>query len=74
MIVGTSSSDAFNSFSNEVSTDATSSCSDSSSEDFTFPVPSPSVPTFSSFGTNTFQLIVQDISAAEIPGTSALHW
>ncbi|KAL0561502.1 hypothetical protein IC582_001932 [Cucumis melo] len=71
MIVGTSSSDAFNSFSNEVSTDATSSCSDSSSEDFTFPVPSPSVPTFSSFGTNTFQLIVQDISAAEIPGSES---
>ncbi|KGN45159.2 myosin-11 isoform X2 [Cucumis sativus] len=71
MIVGTSSSDASNSFLNEVLTDATSSCSDSSSEDFTFPVPSPSVPTFSSFGTNTFQLIVQDISAAEIPGSES---
>ncbi|XP_038897457.1 myosin-11 isoform X2 [Benincasa hispida] len=69
MIVGTSRLDASSSFPNEVLTDATSSCSDSSSEDFTFPVPGPSTPTFSSFGTNTFQLIVQDISAAEIPGS-----
>lgn len=71
MIVGTSRSDASSSSRNEVLTDATSSCSDSSSEDFTFPVPSPSIPTFSSFGTNTFQLIVQDISAAEIPGSDS---
>ncbi|XP_023548553.1 myosin-11-like [Cucurbita pepo subsp. pepo] len=45
--------DASSSIPNRVPTDATSSCSYSSSEDFTFPVPSSSMPTFSSFGTNT---------------------
>ncbi|XP_022156587.1 myosin-11 isoform X2 [Momordica charantia] len=71
-LVNTSNSDASSSIPYEVSTDATSSCSDSSSTefDFTFPVPSPPPPTFSSFGpTNSFQLLVQDISAAEIPGS-----
>ncbi|XP_022991201.1 myosin-11-like [Cucurbita maxima] len=44
--------DASSSIPNRVPTDATSSCSYSSSEDFTFPVPSSSMPTFSSFGSN----------------------
>ena len=72
-VIMSSNSGASSSIPNEVLTEATSSCSDSSSEDFTFPVPTPSTPAFSSFGTNNFQLIVQDISAAEIPGTSDLQ-
>ncbi|XP_022959885.1 myosin-9 isoform X3 [Cucurbita moschata] len=66
-MIMSSNSGASSSIPSEVLTEATSSCSDSSSEDFTFPVPTPSTPAFSSFGTNNFQLIVQDISAAEIP-------
>ncbi|KAG7025461.1 Myosin-11, partial [Cucurbita argyrosperma subsp. argyrosperma] len=72
-MIMSSNSGASSSIPSEVLTEATSSCSDSSSEDFTFPVPTPSTPAFSSFGTNNFQLIVQDISAAEIPGTSDLQ-
>ncbi|GLT72614.1 hypothetical protein SLA2020_445330 [Shorea laevis] len=48
----------------------TSSNSDASSSDsdFTFPAPIPTSPTFSAINPSSFQLIVQDISAAEFSG------
>ncbi|PIN04045.1 Myosin ATPase [Handroanthus impetiginosus] len=47
-----------------VSSDTTSTDSD-----FTFPAPTSTPPNFSSFNPGAFQLIVQDLSAAEVPGT-----
>ncbi|KAL5796564.1 hypothetical protein ACOSQ2_001384 [Xanthoceras sorbifolium] len=38
----------------------------SSDSDFTFPAPAPTTSSFSSFKANSFQLIVQDLSATEI--------
>ncbi|KAK4573007.1 hypothetical protein RGQ29_031110 [Quercus rubra] len=42
--------------------------SSSSSSDFTFPAPAPTSPTFPSVKPSPFQLIIQDISAAELSG------
>ena len=48
----------------------TSSNSESSSSesDFTFPAPAPTSPTFYGINPSSFQLIVQDISAADVSG------
>ncbi|KAK9993505.1 hypothetical protein SO802_023208 [Lithocarpus litseifolius] len=48
-----------------ISSDSDSS---SSSSDFTFPAPAPTSPTFPSVKPSPFQLIIQDISAAELSG------
>lgn len=50
--------------------DATSTSSDTSStdSDFTFPAPATTPANFSSFNPGAFQLVVQDLSAAEISG------
>ncbi|KAK6120042.1 hypothetical protein DH2020_046172 [Rehmannia glutinosa] len=51
--------------------DDTSASSDTTStdSDFTFPAPASTPENFSSFNTGAFQLIVQDLSAAEVSGT-----
>lgn len=54
----------------EVST-STSSDTSSSDSDFTFPAPASTPANFSSLDPGAFQLIVQDLSAAEISGQSS---
>ncbi|KAL0458282.1 UNVERIFIED_CONTAM: Myosin-5 [Sesamum latifolium] len=51
--------------------DVSSASSDTTSadSDFTFPAPTSTPPNFSSFSPGAFQLIVQDLSAAETSGT-----
>lgn len=48
------------------SSDTTTTSTDS---DFTFPAPASSPANFSSFNPGAFQLVVQDLSAADVSGT-----
>ncbi|KAK4482319.1 hypothetical protein RD792_009474 [Penstemon davidsonii] len=48
---------------------STSSDTTSTDSDFTFPAPASNPANFSSFNSGAFQLIVQDLSAAEVSGT-----
>lgn len=72
MILGTSSSSS----SGPVSGDdnAAASSDSSASSDFTLPTPAITPPSFSSFNPDALRMIVQDISAAEIPGQSSFFF
>ncbi|KAL6968219.1 hypothetical protein U1Q18_034021 [Sarracenia purpurea var. burkii] len=76
MILSTSSnsSSASGFIARDVRIDALSTSSDTTStdSDFTFPAPASTPANFSSLHSNAFQLIVQDLSAAEISG--AENW